>query len=539
MLVLDSSTVNSLHCRQLNLRNRDTAMNQSGDSESPGLTPTKLEFADEYEFEAMNQNPDMSDLTNQSVEADASRIIKTSARFDETSESIRSSVFPHQEYAETPRTEDPPMSSSFVGAGLVNLGSQGGFCIICALRDHIERSLASSGGIVKPESLVQNLNHISPTFVKYRQEDAHEFLQCMLDRLHLHCTDLIMQEQEQPSKESFVKQLFGGCLKSQVRCCNCGHCSDTYEPLIDISLEVEEAHSLWNAFELFTKVEKIDMFCCESCKMKVSVEKQLTLDRLPVISILHFKRFNTVESYVEKLSKFVSFPLELDMRPFHSSRDETHEELKYDLYAVVVHEGVYSGFGHYISFIRSSEHCWFQLDDEKVTQVSEELVLSQQAYILFYVKQGSPSFASLKALPWKCPESSMHAAVSNSVSDERKMDTGYDSEQPPTISSGQYALDDSEDWNLTPPTPIRCPSLEMVAKVPWDLGKPRKPIATPLDMPAKALNRYMKGMPTSRRQCFMKYIPSRKCRSEGTENKRQRVFSQTGHPYSATRGFTM
>ncbi|KAG9454492.1 hypothetical protein H6P81_007396 [Aristolochia fimbriata] len=575
---------------------RGNAMSQSSDSE--GSTNLKIEFADESEFE--NQYADAADVDDRSGEADVFRVSKTSARLDGTWSSVGSCALPHEEYTEISLAEDPPTSSLSVGAGLENLGntcflnaviqcfthsvplvlslrssthaspcsrSQEGFCIVCALRDHIELSLASSGGIVKPESLVQNLNYISPSFVKYRQEDAHEFLQCMLDSLHLHNVDSMMQEQERPSKDSFVKQLFGGCLKSQVQCCNCGHSSDTYEPLNDISLEVEEAQSLWNALQLFTKVEKIEMFTCENCKMKVSVEKKLTLDSLPMISVLHFKRFRTSDGYVEKLSNYVPFPLELEMSPFHSGGDETHKEMKYDLYAVVVHEGAYSGFGHYISFVRSSDQCWFQLDDEKVTRVSEELVLSQQAYILFYVKQGSPSFASIKqSLPRQCLESTMHAEVSKTVLDElktendlddeqpppvssgkcgfdeQKTENGHDSEQLPTFSSGQCRLVDPEEWSLTPPlTPTRSPSPEIVARVPLDISKPKKPQATSLDMPTKALNRYMRGMPTSRRQSLLKYIPSKKCRSESphyNESKRRRVFSETGHPYPATRGFT-
>ncbi|KAF3620338.1 hypothetical protein FXO37_33312 [Capsicum annuum] len=41
-------------------------------------------------------------------------------------------------------------------------------------------------------------------------------------------------------------------------CCNCGHYSKTYEPLIDVILEIKDADSLHSVLESFTRVEKLD-----------------------------------------------------------------------------------------------------------------------------------------------------------------------------------------------------------------------------------------------------------------------------------------
>jgi len=110
-----------------------------------------------------------------------------------------------------------------------------------------------------------------------------------------------------------------------LRCCNCGHFSDKYEPLIDLSLEIEDADTLQIALESFTNVEKIEdsetKFTCESCNEEVSREKQLMLDKAPSIAALHLKRFKIDGTSVEKIGKHVEFPLELDLKPYINEND--------------------------------------------------------------------------------------------------------------------------------------------------------------------------------------------------------------------------
>ncbi|KAF7127225.1 hypothetical protein RHSIM_Rhsim11G0015700 [Rhododendron simsii] len=274
-----------------------------------------------------------------------------------------------------------------------------GFCVLCALRSLIELSLSSKGRVVSPWRLFDNLNYISSDFRRFQQEDAHEFLQCLLDRLESCCTYSKTRATCSSEDENLVKWVFGGCLISKLQCCNCGHCSDTYEPLIDLSLEIENVSNLPSALESFTKVEKIEdsetMFTWENCKEEVSLEKQLMLDQAPSVAAFHLKRFKNYGSYVEKIDKHVEFPLELDLLPYIDDSQNNDVELKYDLYAIVVHSGFSSTSGHYYCFIRSGPDSWYRLDDSKVTRVREEYVLSQEAYILFYAKQGTPWFSSL------------------------------------------------------------------------------------------------------------------------------------------------
>ncbi|CAN4128158.1 unnamed protein product [Withania somnifera] len=271
-----------------------------------------------------------------------------------------------------------------------------GFCVICALRKLIDASLFSKIGVASPWKFVHNLNYFSSTFHRFQQEDAHEFLQCFLDKLES-CDDSRLKDCPTLETNNIVKQAFGGRLVSKLRCCNCGHCSDTYETIIDLSLEVEDVDSLDTALESFTKVEKIEdseiKFTCEKCTEQVSIEKQLVLDKAPSVASLHLKRFKTDGSLVEKIHKYVSFPLELDLHNYADNNQVDNEELKYDLYAVIVHIGISYCSGHYYSFIRSAPNEWYNFDDSKVVRVREDFVLSQEAYVLFYAKRGTAWFS--------------------------------------------------------------------------------------------------------------------------------------------------
>nr|GEY88370.1 ubiquitin carboxyl-terminal hydrolase 20-like [Tanacetum cinerariifolium] len=277
------------------------------------------------------------------------------------------------------------------------------FCLICALREQVEHSLTSSGKIISPQKLLENLSYFSSSFQKNHQEDAHEFLQCFLDRLQSSLINLTVKDDALPSEsDNLVKQVFGGRVISKLRCCNCNHISDTYEPSVDLSLEIDDANSLSTALESFTKVEHIEdeemKYTCDQCKEKVSVDKQLMLDQIPPICAFHLKRFKTNGSWVEKIDKHVDFPLEIDLQPYtcggQADNGLLQVDLKYELYAVVVHTAFTSTSGHYWCNVRSAPNTWYKFDDSKVTSVSEASVLQEEAYILFYAKEGTPWFAS-------------------------------------------------------------------------------------------------------------------------------------------------
>ncbi|XP_042508101.1 ubiquitin carboxyl-terminal hydrolase 23 [Macadamia integrifolia] len=263
-----------------------------------------------------------------------------------------------------------------------------GFCAMCAIQDHVRRALQSSGRIVAPKHLVMNLRCISRNFRNARQEDAHEYMVNLLESMHKCCLPSgVPSESPSAYDKSLVHKIFGGRLRSQVKCMQCSYSSNTFDPFLDLSLEIVKADSLLKALRHFTAMEQLDggerQYQCQRCKQKVRAYKQLTVHKAPYVLTIHLKRFG---SHIpgQKIDKKVQFGPTLDLKPFVSGNYEG--ELKYTLYGVLVHAGWSTHSGHYYCFVRTSSGMWYSLDDNRVVQVSERTVLEQKAYMLFYVR---------------------------------------------------------------------------------------------------------------------------------------------------------
>jgi len=64
---------------------------------------------------------------------------------------------------------------------------------------------------------------------------------------------------------------------------------------------------------------------------------------------------------------------------------------KYKLYGVLIHEGIAMNGGHYYSYIKGPNNCWYIADDDHVNLSSGDQPLRQEAYVLFYIREDLPS----------------------------------------------------------------------------------------------------------------------------------------------------
>ena len=68
------------------------------------------------------------------------------------------------------------------------------------------------------------------------------------------------------AETSWVHQLFGGRLRSRVKCLVCGYNSDTYDSVLDLSLDVYGVQTLRDALRKFVAVDHLkgaDKYKCE------------------------------------------------------------------------------------------------------------------------------------------------------------------------------------------------------------------------------------------------------------------------------------
>eukprot|EP00775_Hariotina_reticulata_P004203 gene4203-4451_t len=216
-----------------------------------------------------------------------------------------------------------------------------------------------------PHSIHRALQVLNRSFVKGRQEDAHELLRCLVDAME---RALLRQSgtynPQKPPKypRSLVNQLFSGILQSQVRCDSCGHASNTWDPFMDL---------------------------CEGCKQLVPACKQMMLYDDPNVLVIHLKRFDGIFG------------------------------------AKITRAGFSANSGHYFAYCRDGTPpagLWHCMNDSTVYRVHEDEVLRQSAYILFYVRTNlapAAAVAQLSALTSSGGRSSKDSVVLTSTALQR------------------------------------------------------------------------------------------------------------------------
>lgn len=268
------------------------------------------------------------------------------------------------------------------------------FCMLCEMEKHVKRIKNSNGTSIKPLSIVQRLKYINKCFQFGRQEDAHEFLRYILDHMWKACLMNLDINTKTSKIDARIKEttvinhIFGGYHRSQVLCLTCNSRSNTFDFFMDLILDIRNAKSLEEALKKFTQPETLEnenAYKCSKCRKKVTARKRFTVYKAPNVATFQLKRFDSDRIFGGKVTKFISYPEEFDLRPYMS--DTTKSPIKYQLSAVLVHVGHSSNSGHYFCYVKNSNNFWYRMDDSNVTHVNQNNVLQQQAYVLFYTRK--------------------------------------------------------------------------------------------------------------------------------------------------------
>ncbi|XP_064147018.1 ubiquitin carboxyl-terminal hydrolase 17-like protein 6 [Loxodonta africana] len=277
-------------------------------------------------------------------------------------------------------TYTPPLADYMLSREHAASCGQQGYCVLCAMQDHITRALSHPGDVMEPSHALARGLH------RHQQEDAHEFLMSTLDAVQKACLRSHRHLRGLSEDTTLIRRIFGGYWRSRIQCCHCQGVSDTFDPYLDITLDIQAAQSVNQALEQLVTAEELDgenSYQCRICQRKMPASKTLTLHTCPEALVLVLKRFSDLSG--DKNAKQVRYPASLDVSRCLSRQDGG--PAAYRLYAVLVHVGWTCHTGHYLSYVKAGNGKWYRMDDAEVSACDVTCVLSQQAYALFYIHQ--------------------------------------------------------------------------------------------------------------------------------------------------------
>ncbi|GAA95453.1 uncharacterized protein L969DRAFT_44821 [Mixia osmundae IAM 14324] len=350
-----------------------------------------------------------------------------------------------------------------------------------------EPPTASDGEPFAPEMLYDAMK-MNKRFDQMRrglQEDAQEFLGYFLDTLHEEVLSAIDRHDEllgnrtrqaaqasnapaddgwlevgnkgrtattrsSATRESPITSIFGGRLRSVLRCPGQKD-SVTLEPFLQLQLDIEEPgiHTIEDALIGLSQPELLQDFATQQGQV-VTASKQLFLEAIPPILVLHLKRFSyTSAGGILKSNKIIGYDLDLDLPSAilaPSLKMQTGIP-RYQLTSVVYHHGKSALGGHYTVSVRppapfaakpagttaaevsaNEAQQWYHLDDTHIRMVPPAQVavnrekeilrlslpsasalggtIEKSAYLLFYRRPGTTSEHARKgnanAYSWTC-----------------------------------------------------------------------------------------------------------------------------------------
>ncbi|XP_063441389.1 ubiquitin carboxyl-terminal hydrolase 10-like [Mytilus trossulus] len=290
------------------------------------------------------------------------------------------------------------------------------------------------GQMFEPTNVYKMLQVLqdTATFKLGRQEDAEEFLSCILDGMHeemVACmrvhkgeteyeangvidnsgdedVDPDSWEQVGPKKKSVLTRkndfevspladIFVGYIRSAVFKTTSKD-SATVEPFFTLKLDIqsEKVCTVREALERMVSKESVSGFTCSKTNAEMEITKKLTIEQLPPVLILHLKCFvYDKDGGSQKLLKDVNFTIDLEitkdlLSPSVKNKYPNYYR-QYKLFAVVYHHGKKATGGHYTTAVfHPAINRWVIFDDSNVKIVPVTTVLQFTAprvpYLLYY-----------------------------------------------------------------------------------------------------------------------------------------------------------
>ena len=254
------------------------------------------------------------------------------------------------------------------------------------------------------------------------QEDAHEFLHCLLDSVHHELKEMKGAMAGNPSEKvafeeeidqedgwltksgkravkqqiastdmqqtkTVVNYLFEGTQSISIASAGCPS-SLTLHPflVVEIPLFNPEITSLSQAIDSLTCTDTIVGYRPSGKEYTCDARKSEKFHALPPILILHLMRFQ-FSGLSEKISKKISFQTELVMKSSWLSPGSKDKNARYTLVSTVSHHGQSISSGHYTTNVQQKDGSWLHFDDEHIYGLRDGQILHDIPYLLIYQRK--------------------------------------------------------------------------------------------------------------------------------------------------------
>jgi len=280
--------------------------------------------------------------------------------------------------------------------------------------------IKNDNGYINPidfyKSFAQNISHSEYTFVGFDQNDASEFITILFDLLHKclkYKIKLSIQGDVQNNLDqiavnsinywrkffeneySFLIESSYSQLLSITSCPKCDYTARNHDPIQIITLHMKPIFkTIYDMLSHYTSVETLDSnntWKCDKCQRNVNPEKKIIFWNLSDVLIIQIKRY---DSNLRKIDRHISFPTILNMNKFCMNYNE--QSMTYKLCSMSVQSGSLNG-GHYYAICntnvnntnventnRKGKNKWKVFNDSSVFDISENDMMSQKPYCLFY-----------------------------------------------------------------------------------------------------------------------------------------------------------
>ncbi|KAJ2910532.1 hypothetical protein GGI21_000788 [Coemansia aciculifera] len=211
-----------------------------------------------------------------------------------------------------------------------------------------------------------------------------------------------IRDSNEAATKTPITQIFGGSLQSTLDVPgaifgtkgNKAPRSSNREAFQWLALDVSSdgVETIEDAFDQFVAPETIEGYMNLRGE-SVTATKQILLERVPPVLVLHLKRFVFCPNEgVQKVHKFIEYPANLSLAAkwfAKTAEAAQHKNAKYKLSGVIYHHGEQASGGHYTCDLVRSANEWLRFDDVDIdclSSIDDALAKKKDrtAYILFY-----------------------------------------------------------------------------------------------------------------------------------------------------------